>query len=311
MLQLQLFEPMQERQIAKGIHSLSDINDDVSQKVRAQYEENPYPRWRSVLRKDHNKNKTQLSQKLQDKNILIAGCGTGSHILMVRDENPIGHITALDLSMASLSYAKRKITEMDLLEDIRFIHGDILNVAQLDEEFDHIESAGVLHHMEDPLKGWKELVKLLKPGGTMKIGLYSEAARRAVVEMRNVIQEQNFPHDLDGIRAARQYVMDSAQDSVLHDLLVFRDFFSTSSCRDLIFHVQEHRYTIDRLKEELDILGLEFVEMYFSATVHRNAYVKMFPDDPHCRNLDYIKAFEEKTPETFRGMYQFKLIKPA
>ena len=39
-------EPYAERAIAAEIPMLGEISDDVSLKVRAQYEENPYPRWR-------------------------------------------------------------------------------------------------------------------------------------------------------------------------------------------------------------------------------------------------------------------------
>ena len=37
---------------------------------------------------------------------------------------------------------------------------DILEVGLLKEQFDIIESTGVLHHMEDPLKGLKELLDI-------------------------------------------------------------------------------------------------------------------------------------------------------
>ena len=38
-------EPLTEKMIAKDIPVLEEISDDVSLKVREQYEENPYPRW--------------------------------------------------------------------------------------------------------------------------------------------------------------------------------------------------------------------------------------------------------------------------
>ena len=38
-------EPYTEKAIIKEIPKLKEVSDDVSQKVRAQYEENPYPRW--------------------------------------------------------------------------------------------------------------------------------------------------------------------------------------------------------------------------------------------------------------------------
>ena len=44
------------------------------------------------------------------------------------------------------------------------MQGDILKLNQLEKQFDIIESAGVLHHMDDPLAGWKVLVDRLRTG---------------------------------------------------------------------------------------------------------------------------------------------------
>ena len=49
---------------------------------------------------------------------------------------------------------------------------DILDIGLLDEKFDIIESSGVLHHMNDPLKGLQVLLGVLKNNGFLKLGLY-------------------------------------------------------------------------------------------------------------------------------------------
>src|SRR5664280_3895865 len=41
----QLREPLQELQLRASIPQLPPIDDEISQRVRQQYEENPYPRW--------------------------------------------------------------------------------------------------------------------------------------------------------------------------------------------------------------------------------------------------------------------------
>ena len=81
----------------------------------------------------------------------------------------------VDLSLASLAYAQRKSNELSFT-NIDYLQADILHLHQLGKEFDIIESVGVLHHMDEPMAGWRVLVDLLKPGGLMKIGLYSEFA---------------------------------------------------------------------------------------------------------------------------------------
>ena len=46
LINIQIKEPLKELELIKTISSLDIIDDPVSKKVRNQYEENPYPRWR-------------------------------------------------------------------------------------------------------------------------------------------------------------------------------------------------------------------------------------------------------------------------
>ena len=100
----------------------------------------------------------------------------------------IGEILAIDLSLASLAYALRKTEEFSL-KSIRYMQADILNLRKLDQKFDLIECAGVLHHMENPMVGWKILTECLKPGGLMMIGLYSDLARQHIAKVRREISQ--------------------------------------------------------------------------------------------------------------------------
>src|SRR5262249_281791 len=63
---------------------------------------------------------------------------------------------------------------------IEFAQADIMNLGSIGRRFDKIEVIGVLHHLVDPLAGWRILLSLLRPGGGMNVGLYSVAARKAI-----------------------------------------------------------------------------------------------------------------------------------
>ncbi len=80
----------------------------------------------------------------------------------------------------------------------------------------------------------------------MRLGLYSQIARQAVVAARQFIAERRYPPTSDGIRRCRQDLMDSEEhfDKVIKS----GDFYSTSECRDLLFHVQEHRFTVPQVR---------------------------------------------------------------
>lgn len=307
MIRTQILEPKKEIELRASIRSLGNIDDDVSKAVREQYEENPYPRWKIANMYKYHEGESKTSYDEMD--LLVAGCGTGQHVLQTVIQYSKAHVTALDLSLASLAYAKRKIDEYGV-KNIDFVHGDILNVAELGKQYDRIESCGVLHHMDDPMAGWRALTDILKPGGTMKIALYSELARQSIVEMRDIIKKEGFDSTLKGIRQARQYAI-SSDSPELKMLSTFRDFCSTSMCRDLIFHVQEHRFTVPQIKKCLEDLGLEMVGFDVFQADYRIKYNELYPDDPAIKNLDYVDEFERKYPMMFKSMYQFELVKPS
>ena len=71
--------------------------------------------------------------------ILVAGCGTGQHSIETAYRFSGCKVTAVDLSLSSLAYAKRKTSEMKL-NNIDYIQADILNLALLGKKFDIIES---------------------------------------------------------------------------------------------------------------------------------------------------------------------------
>ena len=62
----------------------------------------------------------------------------------------------------------------------------------------------MLHHLADPQAGWRVLLSLLRPGGVMHIGLYSELARQDVVRARAFIAERGYGQTADDIRRCRQ-----------------------------------------------------------------------------------------------------------
>jgi SAM-dependent methyltransferase/predicted negative regulator of RcsB-dependent stress response len=305
----QVVEPREELRLREGIKALTPISDAVSQAVRGQYEENPYPRWLGLAKPQQTQN-VAARLGVADPDILIAGCGTGSHSALTAMRFPTARIHAVDLSLTSLCYAKRRSRELGL-DRIEYAQADILELGALDRRFDIVESVGVLHHLRDPIRGWRVLLGLLKPGGMMYIGLYSELARKAIVAARGFIAERGFAAGADGIRLARHAILDGMEDSVTRRLRTNTDFYSLSGCRDLLFHVQEHRFTVPQIADAIRELGLVFVgfDALDLATVAK--YRARFPGDPEMRSLDNWDAFERDHPDSFPNMYQFWLRKPA
>ena len=312
LVKTQISEPLEELALRKTIKSIGSIEDEISRKVQEQYEENPYPRWKSAARVtggDHGAFSRSPVDDFPCNTLLSAGCGTGKQITINRIVFPAARITAIDISKTSIAYAQRKCRELGY-NDIDFYHADILEVAKLGKTFDCISCGGVLHHMKDPLKGWEALTNALNPGGYMHIGLYSDSARRHIVKARKMIAEQGYDSTPEGIRLCREHIKSLPPDNAIFKLTSSNDFYSLSGTRDLIFHVQEHRYTIQEIRETIEKLGLTFTRMLFvTHSVHQH-YKKDYPDDRFAENIDQVEAFEKRNPRAFAGMYQFWVHKP-
>ena len=306
-------EPYAEKAIVAEIPMLEEISDNVSRKVRAQYEENPYPRWvklgiptkaKSISEVCGDVNLHLHSESIKNVNapaILVAGCGTGQHSIGTASRFSDCQVTAVDLSLASLAYAKRKTTELGIT-NLEYLQADILKLNNLEQEFDIIQSTGVLHHMEEPMTGWRILTNLLKPGGLMKIGLYSELARQHIVEVRKEITLRKVGTSEFEIREFRQSIAKSNDKN--HQLLTTTsDFFSLSMLRDLIFHVQEHRFTLPNIKKCLDELGLKFCGFENKDIISN--FRKLYGEEVDIYDIALWHQYEKSNPQAFIGMYQF------
>ena len=240
--------------------------------------------------------------------VLVAGCGTGQHPIQVAQQFSNASVLAIDLSLASLCYAKRKTEEMGL-STIDYAQADLLNLGTLERRFDLIESVGVLHHLADPVAGWRVLMQLLRPGGLMLLGLYSELGRREVVTARGRAASHGLPAQAEDIRRCRQTLMNEELAPHFEQFLRSRDFYSMSACRDLLFHVQEHRFTVPQIKVILAQLGLKFIGFVVEPE-DAAEYARLFPDDPAKIDLDHWHVFETGRPNTFARMYQFWVQRP-
>ncbi len=308
----QIADRVREREIAPRIAAITAIDDQVSLAVRAQYEENPYPRWVTVPTPGTDTFE-MLSARLRPDEavrtrprpvpVLIAGCGTGHHPIQVARAYPDSAILAVDLSIASLAYAVR-MTERFGVSNIAYGQADILRLRTLGKRFAVVECCGVLHHLDDPMAGWRVLVDLLESDGLMKIALYSATARSSVRAAREYIRSGDFPQTTAGIRRCRHAIMALPAGHPARDVMSFGDFFTLDEFRDLLMHVREHQFTLPQIAACLDELGLRLLQLECPPTV-RGRFTAMYPDSDPDTDIAAWAAFEDTHPETFRAMYTF------
>jgi len=313
----QVLGPIEEAELSAEFDG-SETEEGVTAAVRRLYEEHPYPRWeRSGYRAPRplatvlgELSAVQLPCTAPDPEhpeVLVAGCGTGKHLFEVRGRYAGARITGIDLSRASLGFAARKLRDAGV-NDVSLRRVDLLTLRSEEDQYDVVESVGVLHHLEEPLAGWRVLTQCLRPGGLMRIGLYSAVARRAIDEARAAIDFE-MPQDPEGLRAAREHLIASAGSGGT-TLAHWRDFYSLHEFRDLVFHPQEHRFTLPELQGALSSLGLEFLGFDMSSPDVTARFREENPSDEAMCDLGAWARFEADHPTAFSGMYIFWARKP-
>ena len=111
--------------------------------------------------------------------------------------------------------------------------------------------------MKEPIEGWKTLIDLLKPGGLLRIGLYSRRARKHITRIRRHLMTRFNGIDEESIRVCREELKQlKTKDANL--ISTASDFHSLSAIRDLLFHVQEHTFSLPQIKGMLSELNLTF-----------------------------------------------------
>lgn len=315
LLAQQVAEPAAERALRASIEQITAIQDPVSREVRQQYERNPYPRWCGApapverlwldgyLQQRFPASAYRPGGHGENLRVLNAGCGSGQHPIETALRFRAAEVVALDLSVASLAYAKRKARECGV-HNIEFVQGDLLELSASMPGFDLIESDGVLHHLADPALGLRRLAAHLRPGGLMKLAFYSERARAPVAAAREHIASRHYTATPEGIRACRDDIAAMPPESLASRLLHISDFYALSECRDLLFHVQEHTFSLPHIGRLLADAGLAFIGLELTPAQLR-AFETRFPGTRSRYDLDAWDLLEQQSPHLFIGMYQF------
>ncbi len=142
----------------------------------------------------------------------------------------------------------------------------------------------------------------------MHIGLYSATGRSGIAGIRTSIATLGYQPTSEGIRKCRQNIFRDPNQGRWRQAIEASDFYSMSGCRDLLFHVMEHGFTIPRIKAFLDVQRLTFLGFNAGPGVFEGFQAR-FPGDAALTDLDKWQAYEADNPQTFRRMYVFTVRK--
>jgi ubiquinone/menaquinone biosynthesis C-methylase UbiE len=100
--------------------------------------------------------------------VLDAGCGIGLDTCRIGARaGKSGKVIGLDSNPSMVSFAEKN--RPPDLQNVSFVHGDLLNLDFPDNFFNAIHIERTIEHLQDPKPALKNLCRVLKQGGTLVI----------------------------------------------------------------------------------------------------------------------------------------------
>jgi SAM-dependent methyltransferase len=105
---------------------------------------------------------------------LDAGCGSGRYTIAMA-KCGARHAVGVDISERAIGEARQRADRLGFGSRVEFLRGSVIDLlADWSGRFDFVCSNGVVHHTPNPIKGLRELHRVLKPGGSAFIMVYGK-----------------------------------------------------------------------------------------------------------------------------------------
>ncbi len=158
--------------------------ETITTRVQHFYSRIPYPHVSLLTRVDapefhrgrlnHVLGRTAAGRLPRGMRIWVPGAGTTLG-LQTALNFPDAQVLATDLSPASLAVTAALARQLGVTNLETRVEN--LLEAGYRRQFDYVDCAGVLNHVEDQARGWRVLARALKPGGVASIFIYNRAHR--------------------------------------------------------------------------------------------------------------------------------------
>lgn len=99
------------------------------------------------------------------KRYLDVGCGTGDLCVAILRTAPAAFVTGMDLSAKMLALAADKTRQAGAADRVQLCEGDVTSLAFGDAAYDGIISAFCIRNVADRPRGFREMRRVLRPGG--------------------------------------------------------------------------------------------------------------------------------------------------
>lgn len=176
------------------------------------------------------------------------GCGNGRHLVLLANQST--QVIGLDLSEKLIRITKTVIQKQNIT-NTTLVQGDLCQLPFNSNSLDHVLYIAALHNIrkkKNRIASLKELYRVLKPGGTALVSVWSRNQER----FKNKQREQN---------------KDGEPGDVLiywtqHKLNVPR-FYHLYQKKEFINDIKEATFTI-QVVQETHISSLESVDNYYA-----------------------------------------------
>jgi 2-polyprenyl-3-methyl-5-hydroxy-6-metoxy-1,4-benzoquinol methylase/uncharacterized protein YbaR (Trm112 family) len=184
-----------------------------------------------------------------DATVLEVGCGTGQMSLFLATGDRL--VVGADLTRAALRLAHEGARRFGV-ERVRFVETDLRSPGLRAGAFDVVYCSGVLHHTPDPETSFRGIARLVRPGGTIVVGLYNAYAR--------------IPHRLRRAVARLTRFRWIPFDPVLRDRSA-EPARHLAWLRDQYRHPEEHRHTLGEVQRWFEATDVSFLRTYPSTVI--------------------------------------------
>ena len=153
--------------------------DKITKKVHDMYKKYPYPSpSTNPIQTNELLNLLKIFElesqiKLENKNILDAGTGSGHRITNVAEFYKKCNFLGIDVSKNQLQIAKQLIKQKKIT-NLKLKNINLMNEFSEVGKFDLVLCMGVLHHLSNPLTGLKNIKKVLEKDGIIFLYLYGK-----------------------------------------------------------------------------------------------------------------------------------------
>ena len=132
-----------------------------------------------------------VAEDLKDKTVLDGGCGSGrlTRALARHAREVVGIDVASTIDLVARAGAN--------LDNLHLVQGSLLEIPLADEAFDVVWSMGVIHHTGDTPRAFANLARVVSPGGTLYVWVYSSRNLSLYKVLRDAMRiSHRLPEDL-------------------------------------------------------------------------------------------------------------------